>query len=172
MICCCSSSIDVWFRAILVQGHATPTYLVTADACQEDGIGIAALLETFFGEGIILGINCGSTDEGLLEIDLESESDAKSLEDLLGGGGNFRANSIAGEEGHRVGILLADSVEGGGGTSSGGEGRRRSKRRGRMGQTEKDGRCGDRELHRCASASYVGPRSVWVDVPRGGYRQK
>lgn len=153
MICCCSSSIDVWFRAILVQGHATPTYLVTADACQEDGIGIAALLETFFGEGIILGINCGSTDEGLLEIDLESESGAKSLEDLLGGGGNFRANSIAGEEGHRVGILLADSVEGGGGTSSGGEGRRRSKRRGRLGQTEKDGRCGDRELHRCASAS-------------------
>lgn len=151
MICCCSSSIDVLlFRAILVQGHAKPTYLVTTDACQEDGIGIAALLETFVGEGIILGINCGATDEGLLEIDLESASGAKSLEDLLGGGGNFRANSIAGEEGHRVGILLADSVEGGGGTSSGGEGCRRSKRRGRMGQTEKDGRCGDGELHRCS----------------------
>ena len=86
------------------------THLVTADACEEDGIGIAALLKTFIGEGIILGIDGGATDESLLEFDLESTSLAEGLEDRLGGGGNFRADAISGEEGYRVGVLLADSI--------------------------------------------------------------
>jgi hypothetical protein len=87
------------------------TYLVTTDTRQKDRVGRAALLETLIGEGVVLGINGGTTDEGLLELDLESKTSGESVKNALGSFCDFGSNTISGKKGHSVGVLLADGVE-------------------------------------------------------------
>eukprot|EP00977_Amphora_coffeiformis_P009938 scaffold2310_cov164-Amphora_coffeaeformis.AAC.11 len=86
--------------------------LVSTDACQQDGITGLTLGQRFGRKGIIDGIEGCPSNESFLQVEGKATTFRQGFQDNLGGGGNFRSDTISGQQGHVVTVLASDRGEG------------------------------------------------------------